>query len=140
GRIAATRHRRAVRAHRTALRFPAGRLPTGEGSSGGRRTALRLVEDVTLQEREDPVERVAPVLAPLPAVALVVVPVDLVELVLDLERLDHPLRHQRNDALVLAAVEEQQRRLDPLRLIDRGPAPEELRLARIVRLAHLAPE
>ena len=42
---------------------------------------------VAVQEAEDPPERVAPVLAPFPAMALVVVPIDLVDLVLDPERL-----------------------------------------------------
>src|SRR4029079_15437196 len=112
--------------------------PRAEAPPGARGATLGLVEDVALQEREDPVERVAPVLPLVPAVALVVVPLDLVELVLDLERLHHPLGHQRDDALVLAAVEEQQGRLDPLRPVDRRPTVEELRLARVVRLAHLA--
>ena len=78
-----------------------------------------------LQEREDAGERVAPVLA-LPAVALVVVPVDLVDLALDLEGLDHPLGHERHDPLVLAPVEDQQRRLDPLGAVDRRSAPVDL--------------
>ena len=96
----------------------------------------RLLEDVRPQEPEDPLEGVAPVLAALPAMALVVVPVDLVGLALDLERLDHPLGHQRDDALVLATVQEQQRRLDPLGSVDRGAAPEELRQCRVVGRAH----
>ena len=78
------------------------------------------------QEADDPLVGVAPVLSALPAVALVVVPVDLVGLALDLERLDHALGHQRDDALVLAAVQDQQRGLDPLGAVDGGAAPEEL--------------
>src|SRR5439155_192448 len=79
---------------------------------------LEVVHQVAPQEQPDPVERVAPVLAFLPAVALVLVPVDLVVLPLDLEGLDHLLGHERDDALVLAAVEDQQRRLDRLGPID----------------------
>src|SRR6187549_1268225 len=96
----------------------------------------RLVEDVGLEEGQDALVGVAPVLAPLPAVTLVVVPVDLVALALDLERLDHPLGHQRHDPLVLAAVEDEQRRLDPLGAIDRGAAPVGLLAGRVVGRAH----
>src|SRR4051812_31599262 len=96
----------------------------------------RLVEDVRLQEREDPFERVAPGLALLPAVAFLVVPLDFVPLALDLERLDHPLGHHRHDPLVLAAVDEQERRLDPFRPVDGRPATIGLEASCIVRRAH----
>src|SRR6187551_538584 len=90
----------------------------------------RLVEDVGLEEGQDALVGVAPVLAAFPAVALVVVPVDLEALALDLERLDHPLGHQRDHALVLAPVEDQQGRLDPFRAVDRGAAPVDLSAVR----------
>src|SRR5918995_3981607 len=93
---------------------------------------LRLLEDVRPQEPHDALVRVASVLAPLPAMALVVVPVDLVRLALDLERLDHPFGHEGDDALVLAAVEDQQRRLDPLGAIDRRASSEQLAPGRVV--------
>ena len=88
------------------------------------------------QEPERALERVAPVLTAFPAVGLVVVPVDLVGLVLDLERLDHPLGHERDDPLVLATVEDEQRGLDPLGAIDRRAASIQLRAGGVVGLAH----
>src|SRR5262249_21735053 len=74
-------------------RRPAGRPAAAAGAD---RVAVigagpEIVEQVAPEERPDPVERVAAVLAALPAVALLVVPVDLVVLALDLERLDHLL-------------------------------------------------
>jgi hypothetical protein len=87
---------------------------------------------VAAEEREDPVEGVAAVLAALPAVALVVVPVDLVVLALDLERLDHALSHERHDPLVLAAMEDQHGRLDALGPVDGRAAPVELLALRLV--------
>jgi hypothetical protein len=68
--------------------------------------------------------------------ALVVVPVDLVDLVLDLERLDHALGHQRHDPHVLAPVQDQQRRLDPLGTVDRGATPVRVASLRIIGHAH----
>ena len=74
---------------------------------------------VGVQEVHGALEAVAPVLGTLPAMLLLVVPVDLVMLALDLERLDHALGHERHDALVLATVEDEERRLDALRAVDR---------------------
>src|SRR6185369_17797450 len=84
-----------------------------------RHRRVEIVHEMAPEERPDPVEGVAPVLAALPAVALVVVPVDLVELALDRKRLDHLLAHQWHDPPVLATVEDEQRRLDPLRTVER---------------------
>src|SRR5215204_3239270 len=78
--------------------------------------------DVGPQEAQDALERIPSILATLPAMGLVVVPLDLVGLALDLERLDHPLGHERHHPLVLASMEEQQRRLDALGAMD-GRAP-----------------
>src|SRR6476619_6237560 len=87
---------------------PCGQTRTAT-STGGRKSTPettvasdlpRLVlRQMRLEEGEDARERVTAVLALLPAVALVVVPLDLVDLVLDLQGLDHALGHERRDPL-----------------------------------------
>ena len=67
---------------------------------------------------------------------LVVIPVDLVMLALDLERLDDLLGHHRRDALVFAAVEDEEGRLNALRSIQRRATAIRRRSLRVVRLAH----
>src|ERR1035437_9648286 len=95
-----------------------------------------LVEQMAPQEFDAALPGVAPVLALLPAVQFFIVPMDLVVLALDLERLDDLLRHQRHHTLVLAAMQDQQRRLDTLGLVQGGTAPVGSRGLGVVRLAH----
>src|SRR6185312_11638864 len=70
------------------------------------------------------------------AVRFALVEVALEELALDRQRLNHLLRHQRYNALVVAAVQDQQRRCDLLRRVERRAAS--VRLSLFIRRAHLA--
>src|SRR5207253_10203201 len=106
GRSAATRPAHRPPVAREGLKRPA-QVPGGgtsylsHGTRRGSEHCELLVgghlEDMRPQEVADAAERVAPVVTRLPAVALVVVPVDLVVLALDLEGFDHLLGHQRHD-------------------------------------------
>src|SRR5664280_3374303 len=131
---------------RRSARRPSRRRPpwrSRAGPRGGRSSPCRSARrrrqlpcQVPFQPGEDAAEGVAAVLAPLPAMGLVGVPVHLVVLALDLERLDHLLRHERDDAAILPPVEQEERRLDPLGAIERRATPVELGLPGIVQGPH----